>query len=83
MQFMDFSLTDELPDATTVCLFRKQLSEQGLIEHLFEQFDGYLFQQGYATKAKQILDATLIPMPKQHNSDKENELLKQGEIPQG
>jgi transposase, IS5 family len=80
MQFMGFSLADEVPDATTVWLFRKQLSDQGLIETLFEQFDGYLIEQGDAAQGGQIVDATLIPVPKQHNSDKENELLKQGEI---
>lgn len=82
MQFMGFGLADEVPDATTVWLFRKQLTEQGLIESLFAQFDGYLIEQGYAAKGGQIVDATLIPVPKQHNSDKENEQLKQGESPQ-
>ncbi|MES1026236.1 IS5 family transposase [Gloeocapsa sp. BRSZ] len=82
MQFMGFGLADEVPDATTIWLFRKQLSEQGLIDSLFEQFDGYLIEQGYAAKGGQIVDATLIPVPKQHNSDKENEQLKRGEIPQ-
>ncbi len=77
-----FSLADEVPDATTVWLFRKQLIEQGLIEALFEQFDGYLVEQGYAARGGQIVDATLIPVPKQHNSDRENQQLKQGEIPQ-
>jgi IS5 family transposase len=82
MQFMGFGLADEVPDATTVWLFRKQLTEQGLIESLFEQFDSYLIEQGYAAKGGQIVDATLIPVPKQHNSDQENEQLKQGKIPQ-
>jgi transposase len=40
MQFLDFGIGDEIPDATTVWLFRKQLTEQELIELLFEQFDG-------------------------------------------
>lgn len=82
MQFMGFSLADEVPDATTVWLFRKQLMGQGLIEVLFEQFDSYLIEQGYAAKGGQIVDATLIPVPKQHNSNPENEQLKRGEIPQ-
>jgi IS5 family transposase len=82
MQFMGFGLADEVPDATTVWLFRKQLSQQGLIELLFEQFDGYLIEQGYAAKGGQIVDATLIPVPKQHNSDKENEQLKHAQTPQ-
>lgn len=82
MQFMGFGLADEVPDATTVWLFRKQLTDQGLIESLFEQFDSYLIEQGYTAKGGQIVDATLIPVPKQHNSDKETEQLKQGKIPQ-
>lgn len=82
MQFLDFGLADEIPDATTVWLFRKQLTEQELIEPLFEQFDGYLIEQGYAAQGGQIVDATLIPVPKQHNSDAENKQIKQGELPQ-
>ncbi len=82
MQFLGFGLGDEVPDATTVWLFRKQLSEQGLIEPLFEQFDDYLIEQGYAAKGGQIVDATLIPVPRQHNSDEENQQLKQGKTPQ-
>jgi IS5 family transposase len=82
MQFLGLGLADAVPDATTVWLFRKQLSEQKLIEPLFGQFDEYLIEQGYAAQGGQIVDATLIPVPKQHNSDEENQLLKQGEMPQ-
>lgn len=81
MQFLGFGLADEVPDATTVWLFRKQLIEQGLIEPLFEQFDGYLIEQGYAAQGGQIVDATLIPVPKQHNGKDENEQVKRGEVP--
>ena len=81
MQFLGFDLSDEVPDATTVWLFRHQLTQQGLIDPLFEQFDAYLIEQGYAAKGGQILDATLIPVPKQHNRRQENEQIKQGDIP--
>ena len=81
MQFLEFGLADEVLDATTVWLFRKQLSEQGLIESLFERFDGYLIEQGYAAKGGQIVDATLIPVPKQHNRNEENQHIKNGEVP--
>lgn len=81
MQFLGFGLADEVPDATTVWLFRKQLTEQKVIEPLFEQFDEYLIEQGYAAKGGQIVDATLIPVPKQHNHEDENQSIKQGEIP--
>lgn len=81
MQFLGFGLEDEVPDATTVWLFRKQLSEQKLIEPLFERFDAFLIEQGYAAKGGQIVDATLIPVPKQHNHNDENQQIKQGEVP--
>lgn len=50
---------------------------------MFEQFDGYLRTQGYQAKGKQIVDATLIPVAKQHNRKADTEQLEQGEIPTG
>lgn len=81
MQFLGFGLADEVPDATTVWLFRKRLTEQKLIRALFEEFDTYLIEQGYAAKGGQIVDATLIPVPKQHNSEDENQQIKQRQLP--
>jgi transposase, IS5 family len=81
MQFLGFDLTSEVPDATTVWLFRKQLRDAGLVEGLFEQFDGYLITQGYAAKGGQIVDATLIPVGVQHNTKAENAEIKAGEVP--
>jgi transposase, IS5 family len=40
-----------------------------------------LIEQGYAAQGGQIVDATLIPVPKQHNHKDENEQIKQGEVP--
>jgi IS5 family transposase len=81
MQFLGLTLADSVPDATTVWLFRQQLKQQGLIEELFAQFDRYLRQEGYQAKGGQIVDATLVPVPKQRNSKEENQQLAQGEIP--
>lgn len=35
----------------------------------------------YTAQGGQIVDATLIPVPKQHNSEDENKQIKQGELP--
>lgn len=83
MRFLGLGIGDVVPDATSVWLFRKQLHELGLIEALFEQFDGYLRMHGYQAKGGQIVDATLIPVPKQHNRKEDTEQLEQGEIPTG
>jgi hypothetical protein len=42
-----------------------KLRELGLIDQLFEQFDGYLRTHGYQAKGGQIVDATLILVPTQ------------------
>jgi IS5 family transposase len=84
-QFRSFvsqpGLEDRVPDATTVWLFRERLQQHGLVEELFEQFGAYLQGAGYAAKDGQIVDATLIPVPKQRNTREENPTIKQGEVP--
>ena len=81
MRFLGLGLEDVVPDGTTVWLFREELTKQGLIEELFEEFEEYLQQEGYKPRGGQIIDATLIPVPKQHNSQEENEQIKAGESP--
>jgi len=81
MQFLGLGLEDRVPDATTVWLFREQLQQCGLVEELFEQFGAYLQRVGYVAKDGQIVDATLIPVPKQRNSRQENQAIKQSEVP--
>jgi transposase, IS5 family len=82
MQFLGLSGTDAVPDATTLWLFRQQLTAAGLVEGLFEQFEGYLQGHGYQAEGGQILDATLVPVPKQRISKEERQQLEQGEVPQ-
>ena len=82
MRFIGLGLEDKVPDATTVWLFRQKLVEQELAAELFEKFEGYLRKQGYQAEGGQIIDATLIPVPKQRNSREENEVVKSGKIPE-
>lgn len=82
MRFLGLGLEDRIPDATTVWLFREKLTKAGLVTKLFESFDEYLRDQGYEAKEGQIADATLVPVPKQHNLSEENEIIKKGEIPE-
>ncbi len=42
MRFLGLGLEDKVPDAKTVWLYREQLAQAGVIETLFEDFDGYL-----------------------------------------
>ena len=81
MRFLHLGLEDAVPDAKTVWGFKEQLRQQGLVAPLFEQFGSYLNGAGYQAKQGQILDATLVPVPKQRNSREENQQIKQAEVP--
>ena len=63
-------------------LFREKLAKAGLIEKLFERFDQHLAAKGYMARGGQMVDATIVPVPKQRNSRDENEAVKAGRIPE-
>jgi|TARA_B100001964_G_C14149230_1_gene561215 IS5 family transposase len=82
MRFLGLGLEDKVPDAKTVWLYRDQLAQVGVIEALFEDFDGYLEKQGYLAMGGQIIDASIVAVPKQRNSRDENAKIKDGETPE-
>ena len=83
VRFLGLALEDKVPDAKTVWLYREQLSQAGVIEALFNDFDGYLGAQGYQAMGGQIMEASIVAVPIQRNSRDENAQIKQGEIPEG
>jgi IS5 family transposase len=82
MQFLGLGLGDTVPDRTSFWLFKQALIKHQLMEELFERFGSYLEGMGYQAKRGQMVDATIIPVPVQHNSPEEKEKLKEGEIPE-
>jgi IS5 family transposase len=82
MRFLGMSLSDRVPDAKTIWLFREHLAQAGAVENLFARFDRYLTKAGYLAMGGQIVDATIVAAPKQRNSDGEKAEIKVGEIPE-
>jgi len=82
MRFLGLGLEDRVPDAKTVWLYREGLAQAGLVEELFGQFDLHLARQGYIARGGQILDASIVPVPKNHNTREENKTIKTGEVPE-
>jgi transposase, IS5 family len=82
VRFLGLGLEDTVPDAKTVWLYREQLAEAGVIEALFDDFDGHLKRQGYLAMGGQIVDASIVPVPKQRNSRDDNAKIKAGETPE-
>jgi IS5 family transposase len=62
-------------------LFREKLAKAGVVEKLFERFDQHLAAHGYMARGGQMVDATIVPVPKQRNSRDENETVKAGGTP--
>ena len=83
VRFLGLGLEATVPDAKTVWLYREQLAEAGVIEALFDDFDGHLKRQGYLAMGGQIVDASIVPVPKQRNSRDDNAKIKAGEMPAG
>src|SRR3954467_12795925 len=80
-RFLRLGIEDGIPDATTPWLFREKLAKAGVVEKLFERFDQHLAAQGYMARGGQMVDATIVPVPKQRNSRDENETVKAGQTP--
>ncbi|VAV88808.1 Mobile element protein [hydrothermal vent metagenome] len=83
MRFLGLELSDKVPDAKTIWLFREHLTQARAVENLFARFDKHLARSGYLAMGGQIVDATIVAAPKQRNSDAEKADIKAGKVPQG
>lgn len=81
MRFLGLTLSDSVPDCNTVWLFRETLTNENIIEKLFETFDNKLNEQGLIGNKGSIIDASFVEVPRQRNSRQENAEIKAGKIP--
>ncbi|EJU09159.1 putative transposase, partial [Sphingomonas sp. LH128] len=82
-RFLGLGLDGTVPDATTVWLFRERLVKAKAIDRLFARFDAALTERGYLAMGGQIIDATVVPAPKQRNTEAEKTAIKEGRVPEG
>jgi transposase, IS5 family len=82
MRFLGLDLTDRVPDARTIWLFREKLTRAEAIKGLFARFEAALRARGYIAMSGQIIDASLVSAPKQRNTTEERQALKEGRIPE-
>ncbi|CAG1001624.1 hypothetical protein MYXO_03064 [Myxococcaceae bacterium] len=87
MRFLGLGLSDRVPDARTIWLFRERLTKAGAINALFERFDAMLRDAGYIAMSGQIpgsrprTDSSLIAAPKQRKTKEEKDDIRAGRIP--
>jgi IS5 family transposase len=81
MRFLDFSIGDDIPDSKTVWVFREKLTHLELVEPLFKLFLQQLVSLNLQLHEGKIIDASFIEVPRQRNTEEQNEQIKKGEIP--
>ncbi|MGB0928863.1 MAG: IS5 family transposase [Pikeienuella sp.] len=79
MRFLDFDLGAATPDENTIRLFRNKLTETGTLKRVMKAFDWQLKKKGYIPMSGQIVDASLVPAPKQRNTEDEKAAVKDGQ----
>jgi IS5 family transposase len=78
MRFLGFDLGAPTPDENTIRLFRNKLTETGTLKRVMKAFDWQLKKKGYIPMSGQIVDASLVPAPKQRNTEEEKAAVKEG-----
>jgi transposase, IS5 family len=78
MRFLSFDLGGATPDENTIRHFRNRMTETGTLKRVMKAFDWQLHKKGYIPMSGQIIDASLVPAPKQRNTEDEKEAIKAG-----
>jgi IS5 family transposase len=82
MRFLGFALGDRTADENTIRHFRDRMTETGTLKRVMKAFDWQLHKRGYMPMSGQIIDASLVPAPKQRNTDDERQAIKDGKSAQ-
>lgn len=67
---INFGQGEQVPDATTLCKFRKLLNENGLQEAMFAQIREMLSAEGKMMHGGTIVDATIVEAPSSTKNEK-------------
>lgn len=81
-RFLGLSPEGRVPDAKTIWVFRERLKQLSLMDRLFAQVLSQIDAAGFTARKGQIVDAALVPVPRQRNRRDENTRIKAGDPPQ-
>lgn len=80
-RFVGLRRSSQIPDRTTFWHFRERLLAAGASEAVFEAVNRQLAKHGYIARGGQIIDASLVPVPRQRIGQEEKELIRQQATP--
>jgi len=80
-RFAGLRHSSQIPDRTTFWTFRERLMAVDASETIFEAVNRELDKHGYLARGGQMIDASIVPAPKQHLSKDEKALIKEQAMP--
>jgi IS5 family transposase len=77
-KFVGVASSKDIPDETTICRFRNELTIRGFQEDIFTMTQNLLFEKGFTVKTGHMQDGTIIeaPIGKPKSRDKEATFTK-------
>ncbi len=78
MRFLGFDLGAPTPDENAIRHFRNRMTETGTLKRAMKAFDWQLRKKGCVPMSGQIVDASLVPAPKQRNTEDETAAIQDG-----
>lgn len=79
-RFCGLAQATNIPDRTTMWTFENRIGEAGA-QAIFDGVTAQLLKKGFIARGGQIIDATLVPAPKQHFTKDDKATLKEEALP--
>jgi IS5 family transposase len=79
-RFCGLTQATNIPDRTTVWVFENRIGAAGA-QALFDGVSAQLLKKGFIARGGQIIDATLVPAPRQHFTKDDKEQIKENAMP--
>lgn len=80
-RFVGLRQSSQVPDRTTIWTFKERLIKAGATERIFEAVKRQLDRHGYIARGGQMIDASIVPVPKQTLTKEEKEIVQQDAMP--
>ncbi|OIQ83906.1 transposase DDE domain protein [mine drainage metagenome] len=80
-RFVGLRQSSQAPDRTTIWTFKERLIKGGASERIFDAVSHQLDRHGYIARGGQMVDASIVPVPKQTLSRDEKEIVQQDAMP--
>jgi IS5 family transposase len=80
-RFVGLRASSQIPDRTTIWTFKERLIQAGASESIFEAVNRQLSRHGYIARGGQMIDASIVQVPRQSLNKNEKALVGEGAMP--